>query len=71
MTLSMQAIELVRNGARILLLTDRSASPEKLPVPMAMATGAVHQALVAAGLRTLAGLAVEAATAATFIMLRC
>ncbi len=56
----MQAIELVRNGARILLLTDRSASAVKLPVPMAMATGAVHQALVAAGLRTLAGLAVEA-----------
>ncbi|HEY6376970.1 MAG TPA: glutamate synthase-related protein, partial [Edaphobacter sp.] len=55
-----QAIELVRNGARILLLSDRSASTEKLPVPMAMATGAVHQALVAAGLRTLAGLAVEA-----------
>ena len=56
----MQAIELVRNGARILLLSDRSAGPEKLPIPMAMATGAVHQALVAAGLRTLAGLAVEA-----------
>ena len=56
----MQAIELVRNGARILLLSDRSASTDKLPVPMAMATGAVHQALVAAGLRTLAGLAVEA-----------
>jgi len=58
--LCMQAIELVRNGARILLLSDRSASVEKVPVPMAMATGAVHQALVAAGLRTLAGLAVEA-----------
>jgi glutamate synthase (NADPH/NADH) large chain len=56
----MQAIELVRNGARILLLSDRSASTERLPIPMAMATGAVHQALVAAGLRTLAGLAVEA-----------
>jgi glutamate synthase (NADPH/NADH) large chain len=58
--LSNQAIELVRNGARILLLTDRAASPESLPVPMAMATGAVHQALVAAGLRTLTGIAVEA-----------
>ncbi len=58
--LCMQAIELVRNGARILLLTDRSASTSELPIPMAMATGAVHQALVAAGLRTLAGLAVEA-----------
>src|SRR5277367_3472852 len=58
--LCMQAIKLVRNGARILLLTDRGASTEMLPVPMAMATGAVHQALVDAGLRTLAGLAVEA-----------
>ena len=32
----------------------------QLPIPMAMATGAVHQALVAAGLRTLCGMAVEA-----------
>jgi glutamate synthase (ferredoxin) len=55
-----RAIELVRNGGRILLLTDRSAHAELLPIPMAMATGAVHQALVSAGLRTLAGLAVEA-----------
>jgi glutamate synthase (ferredoxin) len=58
--LCMQAIKLVRNGARILLLSDRTASVETLPIPMAMATGAVHQALVDAGLRTLAGLAVEA-----------
>jgi glutamate synthase (ferredoxin) len=58
--LCMRSIKLVRSGARILLLTDRSASAEMLPVPMAMATGAVHQALVDAGLRTLAGLAVEA-----------
>jgi glutamate synthase (ferredoxin) len=58
--LCMQAIKLVRNGARILLLTDRSASTERLPIPMAMATGVVHQALVAAGLRTLTGMAVEA-----------
>jgi len=56
----MRAIELVRGGARILLLTDRAATAEALPIPMAMATGAVHQALVAAGLRTLAGIAVEA-----------
>ena len=55
-----QAIDLVRGGARILLLSDRQASAEALPIPMAMATGAVHQALVEAGLRTLAGMAVEA-----------
>ena len=55
-----RAIELVRNGARILLLTDRGASRERLPVPMAMATGGVHHELVRAGLRTLCGLVVEA-----------
>ncbi len=55
-----KAIEEVRDGARILLLSDRLASRANLPIPMAMATGAVHQALVGAGLRTLAGLAVEA-----------
>jgi glutamate synthase (ferredoxin) len=54
------AVELVRDGNRILLLSDRSASPRALPIPMAMATGAVHHALVRAGLRTRAGLALEA-----------
>ena len=58
--LCLQAVELVRNGARLLLMTDRAASPTQLPVPMAMATAAVHQALVEAGLRTLTGIAVEA-----------
>jgi glutamate synthase (ferredoxin) len=59
-TICDRAVELVRDGARILLLTDRYAEASLIPVPMAMATGAVHQALVAAGLRTLAGMAVEA-----------
>jgi glutamate synthase (ferredoxin) len=55
-----RVVETVRNGARLLLLTDRGASATAIPIPMAMATGAVHQALVAAGLRTLCGIAVEA-----------
>ncbi len=55
-----RAVELVRAGNHLLLLTDRSASPENLPIPMAMATGAVHHALVKAGLRIEAGIAVEA-----------
>ena len=54
-------IEAVRGGARVVLLSDRSADRAHLPIPMAMATGAVHQALVAVGLRTRTGLAVEAA----------
>ncbi len=55
-----QAVAMVRGGVRLLLITDRGAGADALPIPMAMATGAVHQALVAAGLRTLCGLAVEA-----------
>src|SRR6185312_12087023 len=55
-----KAIDLVRAGAAILLLSDRPASAESLPVPMALATGAVHHALIRAGIRTRVGLAVEA-----------
>jgi len=60
-----RAVELVRGGASILLLSDRAmtqpgARAELLPIPMALATGAVHHALVKAGVRTSAGLAVEA-----------
>ncbi len=55
-----RACELVRSGARILLMTDRDVAPGSVPIPMAMAVGAVNQALVECGLRALVGLAVEA-----------
>ncbi|MFP5266469.1 MAG: glutamate synthase-related protein [Acidobacteriota bacterium] len=55
-----RAVEMVLGGVRLLLLTDRGASADRLPIPMAMAAGVVHQGLVAAGLRTLCGIAVEA-----------
>lgn len=58
--LCQHAVELVLHGARLLILTDRGANAEKLPMPMALASGAVHQALVKAGLRTMCGLMVEA-----------
>ncbi len=58
--LCLRACDAARSGTAILLLSDRSADGQNLPIPMAMATGAVHQALVEAGLRTRTGLAVEA-----------
>jgi glutamate synthase (NADPH/NADH) large chain len=58
--LCIHVVARVREGVRLLLLTDRGAHARALPIPMAMVTGAVHQALVDAGLRTLCGLAVEA-----------
>ena len=64
-----KAKDLVLGGASILLLTDRSAAGQALagvgsssiPVPMALALGAVHIALTESGIRTRVGLAVEAA----------
>ncbi len=50
---------MVRTGVRLLLLTDRGASATALPIPMAMATGAVHQGLVAAGIANVVRMAVE------------
>ena len=58
--LCLEASALVSGGAQLLLLSDKSAGPERLPVPMALATGAVHHALIDAGIRTRVGLAVEA-----------
>jgi glutamate synthase (ferredoxin) len=49
-----------RDDAKVLLLSDRRAAVPAPPVPMAMALGAVHGALVDWGLRTRVGLAVEA-----------
>ncbi len=54
------AVERVRTGTRLLLMTDRGASAQRLPIPMAMAVGAVNQALTVEGLRTKCGLMVEA-----------
>ena len=58
--LCQKAVELVRGGAAILLLTDRGCGEHAIPVPMAMALGAVHHALIRAGQRVRVGLAVEA-----------
>ncbi|HEY5341810.1 MAG TPA: glutamate synthase large subunit [Candidatus Aquilonibacter sp.] len=56
-----EAVARVHSDApQIVLLTDRNASPDRPPIPMAMAVGAIHHALVEWGLRTKTGLAVEA-----------
>jgi glutamate synthase domain-containing protein 2/glutamate synthase domain-containing protein 1/glutamate synthase domain-containing protein 3 len=58
--LARRAVELVSGRASLLILTDRTASPSALPIPMAIATGVVHHALIAAGIRTEVGMAVDA-----------
>jgi len=54
-----EAAQAVRGGANLLILSDRGVSPELAPIPMLLATGAVHHHLVREGLRTQCGILCE------------
>ncbi len=56
--LGSQVIDAVRAGVNIVVLSDRTHADE-VPIPMLLAVGAVHNALMRAGLRTFADLVVE------------
>jgi glutamate synthase domain-containing protein 2/glutamate synthase domain-containing protein 1/glutamate synthase domain-containing protein 3 len=58
--LTARAVELTADHAKVLLLSDRSATSSAMPIPMAMAVGGVHRALISAGVRAEVGIAVEA-----------
>jgi len=53
----------VRDGAELLILSDRSATEDAPPIPMALVVGAVHHHLIRAGLRTQCDLVAEAGDA--------
>lgn len=57
------AVDAVRSGINILILTDRKVSRERVAIPALLATSAVHQCLVEEGLRTSTGLVVETGSA--------
>jgi glutamate synthase domain-containing protein 2/glutamate synthase domain-containing protein 1/glutamate synthase domain-containing protein 3 len=58
-TLCAEAEAAVRAGANILILSDRGVSPDLAPVPMLLATGAVHHHLIRMALRTQCGIVCE------------
>ncbi len=58
--LARDAVALSRRGTDVLVLTDAAWSTDRLPVPSILATGAVHTALTAAGLRGRTDIAVSA-----------
>ncbi|MCW8829428.1 MAG: glutamate synthase large subunit [Gammaproteobacteria bacterium] len=58
-----KAIEAVRSGKVILILSDRNIASGGMPVHAALATGAVHHRLIAEGERCNANIVVETATA--------
>ncbi|TMJ14789.1 MAG: glutamate synthase large subunit, partial [Alphaproteobacteria bacterium] len=54
-----EATEAVLADINVLVLSDRAASAERIPIPAALATGAVHHHLIRQGLRMQTGLVVE------------
>ncbi len=63
--LSEEALGHVRAGAGILIVSDVSADVERARIPILLAVGAVHQRLVAEGVRTSASLIAETDEART------
>jgi glutamate synthase (NADPH/NADH) large chain len=49
----------VAGGYNIIILSDRQVGPDRIPIPMLLATAAVHHHLIRKGLRTAVGLVVE------------
>ncbi|MFQ5698518.1 MAG: glutamate synthase large subunit [Myxococcota bacterium] len=54
-----EAAEAVRSGVNLLILSDREAGPDLIPMPSLLATSAVHHHLIAQGLRMHCGLIIE------------
>jgi len=60
-----------RDGAGILVLSDRGIDQDHAPVPVLLATGAVHHGLIRAGLRNLADIVVESGEVCDVHALAC
>ena len=62
-SLCAEAVDAIRGGHNILIITDRNVSRESVAIPALLALSAIHQHLVREGLRTTAGLVVETGSA--------
>ena len=62
-SLCAEAVDAVKSGHNILILSDRAVSAEHVAIPALLATSTVHQHLVSQGLRASTGLVVETGSA--------
>lgn len=62
-SLCAEAVDAIKGGKNILIISDRAVSPKQVAIPALLALSAIHQHLVREGLRTSAGLVVETGTA--------
>ena len=62
-SLAADALDAVRSGCNILIVSDRKLDADHVAIPALLATSAIHQHLVKKGLRTSTGLVVETGSA--------
>jgi glutamate synthase (NADPH/NADH) large chain/glutamate synthase (ferredoxin) len=62
-SLCAEAVDAIKSGKNILIISDRGVTSTQVAIPALLALSAIHQHLVIEGLRTTAGLVVETGTA--------
>ena len=62
-SLCAEAVDAIKGGNNILIISDRAVSATQVAIPALLALSAIHQHLVREGLRTTAGLVVETGSA--------
>ncbi|MFZ5566756.1 MAG: glutamate synthase-related protein [Pseudomonadota bacterium] len=62
-SLCAEAVDAIKGGRNILIISDRAISATQVAIPALLALSAIHQHLVREGLRTSVGLVVETGTA--------
>jgi glutamate synthase (NADPH/NADH) large chain len=62
-SLAAEAVDAIRSGHNILIVTDRKLDAAQVAIPALLATSCIHQHLIAHGLRTSTGLVVETGSA--------
>jgi glutamate synthase (NADPH/NADH) large chain len=62
-SLCAEAVDAIKGGSNILVITDRAMNATHVAIPALLALSAIHHHLVREGLRTTAGLVVETASA--------
>ena len=62
-SLCAQAVDAIKGGANILIISDKGVGRDRLAIPALLALSAIHQHLIREGLRTSAGLVVETGSA--------
>ncbi len=62
-SLGAEAVDAIRSGHNIIVISDRAMNRHQVAIPAALALSAVHHHLVREGLRTTAGLVVETGSA--------